>query len=34
MVRRLGAYGTAFGKIDKNADGMVTPRELAAARRN
>jgi Ca2+-binding EF-hand superfamily protein len=34
MVRRFGAYGTAFGKVDKNADGVVTPRELAAARRN
>ncbi|BDI60829.1 hypothetical protein [Qipengyuania nanhaisediminis] len=34
MVRRLGAYGTAFERVDKNADGVVTARELAAARRN
>lgn len=34
MVRRFGAYETAFEKVDKNADGVVTARELAAARRN
>lgn len=34
MVRRFGAYVTAFEKVDKNADGVVTARELAAARRN
>ena len=33
MVRRLGAYATAFEKIDKNEDGVVTARELAEARR-
>ena len=34
MVRRFGAYETAFKRVDKNADGVVTARELAAARRN
>ncbi len=34
MVRRFGAYETAFKRVDKNADGFVTARELAAARRN
>ncbi|MFN2098751.1 hypothetical protein [Altererythrobacter sp. MF3-039] len=34
MVRRYGAYGTAFERVDKNEDGVVTARELAAARRN
>ncbi|WP_108787168.1 EF-hand domain-containing protein [Erythrobacter sp. Alg231-14] len=34
MVRRFGAYDTAFGRIDKNEDGLVTPAELSAARRN
>ena len=34
MVRRLRAYGTAFKRVDKNADGVVTAPELAAARRN
>ena len=34
MVRRYGAYGAAFERVDKNEDGVVTARELAAARRN
>ena len=34
MVRRFGAYETAFERVDKNEDGVVTPRELAAARQN
>ena len=34
MVRRFGAYKTAFERVDKNADGVVTAPELAAARRN
>ncbi len=34
MVRRFGAYGTAFERVDKNEDGVVTALELAAARRN
>ena len=34
MVRRFGAYETAFERVDKNEDGVVTPRELTAARRN
>ena len=34
MVRRFGAYDTAFKRVDKNADGVLTARELAAARRN
>ena len=34
MVRRFGAYETAFKRVDKNADGIVTASELAAARRN
>lgn len=34
VVRRYGAYGTAFERVDKNKDGVVTARELAAARRN
>ena len=34
MVRRFGAYGRAFETVDKNADGVVTATELAAARRN
>ena len=34
MVRRFGAYETAFERVDKNEDGVVTARELAAARRN
>ena len=34
MVRRFGAYETAFERLDTNADGLVTPRELAAARRD
>ena len=34
MVRRFGAYETAFERVDKNADGVVTAPELAAASRN
>ena len=34
MVRRFSAYETAFERVDKNADGVVTASELAAARRN
>lgn len=30
MVKRFGAYGTAFGRVDANKDGFVTPKELAA----
>ena len=32
MVRRFGAYDTAFDRVDKNKDGVVTPTELAAVR--
>lgn len=31
MVRRLGAYDTAFERVDRNGNGVVTPAELAAA---
>lgn len=30
VVRRFGRYETAFGRIDANEDGFVTPEELAA----
>jgi len=31
MVKRFGAYNTAFGRLDANKDGVVTRKELAAA---
>ncbi len=31
MVKRFGAYDTAFGRVDKNRDGIVTGQELAAS---
>ena len=31
MVKRFGAYDTAFGRVDTNKDGMVSPKELAAS---
>lgn len=30
MVKRFGKYQTAFGRIDENADGIVSTDELAA----
>ena len=30
MVKRFGKYETAFGRLDKNADGIVSTDELAA----
>lgn len=30
MVKRLGRYETAFGRLDTNADGIVSADELAA----
>lgn len=27
-VKRFGRYGTAFGRVDANADGLVTPEEI------
>ena len=30
MIRRFGKYSTAFGRIDTNADGFVTPEEMSA----
>ena len=32
MVRRFGAYDTAFDRVDKDKDGVVTPTEIAAVR--
>jgi len=32
MVRRFGAYDTAFERVDTNEDGNITRWELAAAR--
>jgi len=32
-IKRFGAYNTAFGRVDANKDGMVTPQELAALQR-
>lgn len=31
MVKRFGAYDTAFDRVDKNKDGVVTGAELAAS---
>lgn len=31
MVKRLGAYDTAFGRLDANKDGYVTKSEIATA---
>ena len=31
IVKRLGAYDTAFGRLDANKDGFVTKSEIAAA---
>jgi hypothetical protein len=30
-VQRTGLYGTAFGRVDRNGDGLATPDELLAA---
>ena len=30
-VQRTGLYGTAFGRVDRNGDGLATPNELLAA---
>lgn len=30
-VQRTGLYGTAFGRVDSNGDGLATPSELIAA---
>lgn len=32
MVRRFGAYETAFGRLDENKDGFVTKDEIARYR--
>lgn len=29
-IKRFGAYGTAFGRLDANSDGFVTVKEIAA----
>ncbi|WP_108811823.1 hypothetical protein [Sphingorhabdus sp. Alg231-15] len=31
MIKRFGTYDTAFGRVDANKDGLVTPKELAAS---
>ncbi|MGI6244510.1 MAG: hypothetical protein ACOYJQ_01905 [Pseudochelatococcus sp.] len=31
-IKSSGRYGTAFGRIDKNGDGRITPDELSSAR--
>ncbi|MEO0624224.1 MAG: hypothetical protein AAFU49_06360 [Pseudomonadota bacterium] len=28
MVKRFGRYDTAFGRVDQNCDGLVTPEEM------
>lgn len=36
-IKRFGRYGMAFGRVDANADGLVTPeemRQLAAQAQN
>ncbi|MEM6421664.1 MAG: hypothetical protein AAF698_03670 [Pseudomonadota bacterium] len=30
MIKRFGRYGMAFGRLDGNADGLVTPEEMQA----
>ncbi|MEO1315817.1 MAG: hypothetical protein AAFW01_04375 [Pseudomonadota bacterium] len=30
MIKRLGRYGTAFGRLDGDGDGVVTAEELQA----
>jgi hypothetical protein len=30
-VQRTGLYGIAFGRVDRNGDGLATPDELIAA---
>jgi len=30
-VQRTGLYGVAFGRVDRNGDGLATPDELLAA---
>ncbi|MEM9839818.1 MAG: hypothetical protein AAF830_11800 [Pseudomonadota bacterium] len=30
IIQRLGRYGMAFGRLDGNGDGLVTPEELRA----
>jgi hypothetical protein len=30
-VQRTGLYGVAFGRVDRNRDGLATPDELIAA---
>jgi hypothetical protein len=30
-VQRTGLYGVAFGRVDRNGDGLATPDELIAA---
>ena len=32
MVRRFGMHRRAFGKLDSNRDGVLSPDELAASR--
>ena len=30
MIRRFGMHARAFGKLDANGDGIVTPQEIAS----
>jgi len=30
MIKRMGRYSMAFGRIDANSDGLVTPEEMQA----
>lgn len=30
MIQRFGKYGVAFGRLDANADGLVTAEEISA----
>lgn len=30
-IQRTGLYGVAFGRVDRNGDGLATPGELLAA---
>lgn len=34
MIKRMGRYGTAFGRLDANGDGLVTTGELQALAQN
>ena len=27
-IKRFGRYGTVFGRLDANSDGLVTPKEI------